>query len=201
MKSKHFLLISFLLLFPFSNAEPESLDDLDYVFTHLARYPEMEASDLYKLIYQANNGAAHYGIDKENILNYLLYECESLSNERNQPIEIIESIGPNYVRIHLVPYMANGYSLKLLADFFYQSMKNEEKLSQFRESWQDIIKISRTTELANIRTSDLIDMDVAASESGYRPFHHSQKYRTLYSPHYRILSTSLADSLMERVSN
>jgi len=194
-----FLFIVFMIT-PLLHAE-DSDDSLSFLMDHLKRYPQMQADDIYKLLYQAANGPLHYGVQYERILNYLNYETSLLENEKEYHYELIEPIGDTFVRVHLRPYYAAGGSVESLAKSFLLSMKMKPDTTKFLTNWNKALKLSGSGNFANISHEDFIHLDSLAREHSYPAVHHSDIYKQMYHPHYRVLTKEIADSLLASLRN
>ncbi len=89
---------------------------------HAARYPRLEARDLYKLVYRAAMGNEHAVSDDAQIRDWLDREVAALEEAPDKSISdpLIDPISPDgwIVRVHLRSYIAAGKDLVTLLEVF-----------------------------------------------------------------------------------
>lgn len=158
------------------------------VENHLEKYPKMQAQDIYKLLYQATMGPAHFINDKNKSYEYLLKEAKHMKGSLIEE-EMIEYISPvnNIYRMNLRGFLKKGGDLKLLNEEFYRSskefIKSKEKLLNYIQKIEKAIKDKKL----------LVDFDQwrelvgRLKKENYPPVHHSDIYRQHYRPAYRLI--------------
>ncbi|MBN2601424.1 MAG: hypothetical protein JXR87_05495, partial [Candidatus Marinimicrobia bacterium] len=90
---------------------------------HLEKYPDMQATDIYKLIYQGICGPGHLGADTEMIRKYLDQELSEV--DINPDLPLMENISPDseFVRVNLKKFK----SLKLPDDIIVQAIHKSSR--------------------------------------------------------------------------
>lgn len=161
---------------------------------HVARYPELELADVYKLLHQAALGPAH-AVDALAALERLQAEAASLDGGHDEPVSDVVSPDGRLARIHLRPYLAAGLSLSSLADAFGETAgtwpASFDKLAKFCGCLGDLaqaggIPFARAEVEAYMR---------AREADGWPAVAHSERYRTAYSPAYRVIDVDLLPDL------
>jgi hypothetical protein len=155
---------------------------------HLQRYPRMQLEDIYKLLHQAAMGPEHAVADAAVARERLLAETQQLGTGPADPR--VDAISPDgrLARIHLRTYMETGGTIDDLASAFIDTANNyppaPDKLARFCGCLGDLaaaggIPFGRDAVEAYFG-------DLAAR--GYPAIHHSQTYRELYHPAYRVVA-------------
>lgn len=157
---------------------------------HAKRYPSMELRDYVKLLYQSEFGPGHL-VEAENALEALQREFAQAQEEGYTPEYAVEAIGDGLCRVHLDPRFITGEDLPLLARCFAHSACPRGSEAGL---WK---KLGLLSGLAWAGTLPLepqeLDLFLALYESGgCPPIHHSDGYRELYRPHYRVMDRDLS---------
>lgn len=159
----------------------------DIIVEHTEKYPEMQISDLVKLVFQSEFGGGHMIADASDSLSRLYKEYEGLSgNEKRLPVSA-DKIGNGLVRLHL-PGIDAHVSLETVNRFFVNTAAQvnrdtacfEKKLGELRELCAEGIAAFSVDEL---------DAYIAQyKQQGYPAVHHSAVYKKKYRPAYRVVS-------------
>ncbi len=161
---------------------------------HLMHYPDMQADDIYKMVYQGVMGPGHLGTDFQKILNYLNGEMSQI--EAVSQTKLIENISPDssYIRINLKRFKYDGLSSDKLAAIITKSARNSpDNPEPFIDIWTGIAKRVENGKLS-------IDRDTFSKfnqyiiENNYPVIHHSKDYIEKYSPSYRVVSRKVWES-------
>jgi len=158
---------------------------------HLQRYPRMQLEDIYKLLHQAAMGPEHALEDATTVREQLRAEAPQLATGPAEPM--VDPISPDgrLGRVHLRAYMESGRDLDELARACMQTAQicppAPEKLAKFCGCLGDLaaaggIPFAR-------ETIEPFFADLAAR--GYPAIRHSQAYRELYRPAYRVVALEL----------
>lgn len=157
----------------------------DILLSLYKKYPSSEIQDFYKAVYQSVCGCGHLVGDSSAAADYISRESFSAT------VDDIESLG-KYSRVYLGQIkdglspltLAKLFSLSAVAEKADTSVDMDEKLCVL----MDMIRCGGIG-------LDYIESESYVSrmrESGYPACHHSEKYRELYSPAYRLLKTEYA---------
>lgn len=162
----------------------------------LTRYPAMNAEDVYKLLYQATRGPGHLGMSYDGALAYLETEAAELDTAASRDTLLVEPIGPHYVRLHLIPYLRRGGNLEHLARAQMISAHTPFDSTAFGRAWKKTLARAKSGAFPSIAEGTFSQLDEIARNHGWPPIHHSDRFRERYTPHYRVLTTEQADSLL-----
>lgn len=157
----------------------------DIIIEHTKKYPQMQISDLVKLVFQSEFGGGHMIANPSDSLSRLYKEYEGLT-ETKLPV-LSDKIGNGLVRLHL-PGIDAHISLETVNRFFVNTAAQvnrdtacfEEKLDKLRELCAKgevpFSKEALDTYLDTYR------------QQGYPAVHHSAVYKKYYHPAYRVIS-------------
>ena len=157
----------------------------------LKRHPLMQPQDAVKLLYQSEFGPGHMVTDRDACLAILRAEYADISKNNctgsTSGIPRTEDIGSGFVRVNLAALDTDTISLEELADWFIRSAncasgdtgRFSEKLEQLKNSYWDLPFAFTYEEL-----TDFLEKYKAA---GCPAVHHSELYRLLYRPAYRVV--------------
>lgn len=151
----------------------------------LKRYPEMEVQDALKLIYQSEFGCGHLIKNKETSYTMLIEEWRN-TQENND--ELFEIIGDGYARFNIGAAKKHGISPKIFQNIFLKSVEAEiGTIENFYEKVSELKKLCTEGRFPFLIGD--IDSFLSQWEEKGRPlFRHSEKYRVLYKPAYRVIS-------------
>ncbi|NLN39584.1 MAG: hypothetical protein GX155_08300 [Smithella sp.] len=158
---------------------------------HAGRYPQWEPADLYKLIYQAAMGPGHALTDEGPARDILLREIAKLGSGPDEPL--IESISPDgrVVRVHLRPFTRRGLAQELLLQAFIVTGRT------FRTSQEKLFEYAGQAAAAAREDKIFIEQERLSTffsqirESQFPSVRHSDEYRRLYRPAYRVVTAGL----------
>ncbi len=183
--------IFLLLLFSCTTKETTTSQTLFKIIdSHIKKHPKMQVEDVYKLIYQAAMGPAHFIKTREDSYKRLFNEVKNLkktfiiSSE-----ELCEEISPigEVVRINIRPFIRKGGSVTLLNDEFYLSSRKIKKSKKNLIKYISLVgKILPKKEWPFSKKKwEMLVSDLKVQN--YPAIHHSKRYRKLYSPSYRVV--------------
>ncbi len=155
---------------------------------HFNRYAEMQIYDLFKLIFHTVFGCEHLIADPSAAEQYIMREATL----NNSPA-LTEKLG-EYSRIYL-GWLGKGLSAATLAKCFALSARHTEDGNERLES--GIALALRLAENGEIPLdSDTLKGEIGRWRSqGFPAIHHSDKYRDLYRPAYRVTDSKYAEIL------
>jgi hypothetical protein len=154
---------------------------------HAKRYPMMQPTDAVKLIYQNEFGGGHLIRDEEKCLEYLRKEYASVEKKPGMPL--YEEIGNGIVRAYL-PALPEGNLEQLGRDFIRSAAAHTGSMERFREK----LNILRQVASDGFFVFDAAQLESYLSDyeaSGYPMVSHSEIYRKLYAPAYRVVLKKL----------
>lgn len=169
--------------------------------THLARYPETEVADVYKLLHQATFGPGHLITNKKAAREFLEQECGQLTPEPDA--QLIENAHPlgEIVRFHLRPYLAYRRRVDWLLDAFVRSAAQVNgEAAVMAARWQVFAQHITAGDLARFDPREVELFGQFRSGEGWPAVHHSPTYVSAYQPKYRVLTRDEAQRLCERLN-
>lgn len=165
----------------------------EILLAHQERYAEMEAIDYYKLIYQQTFGDYHYQINEKDSLERLIEEYKTMDKTETKVFH--ESIGNDYVRVHLGAEAINEETLPLLNNLFIRSTNvRSGTIEQLEERLERAVELAEEKKLT-VDAQNLAEVFKFYKERSYPPVSHSKVYREQYDPHYRVLAASYLEYL------
>ena len=152
---------------------------------HFERYPQMTAQDAVKLLYQSAFGPGHLIPDKGLALERLKQELENTPADAAQML--LEPIGGGYARLHLAAAKAQGLPKEEIAVRFFAAAEAEAPGKVAFAA-----ALSALERLAEEGTCPFSAAELTAYLTDYRAagcpmVSHSEIYRTLYRPAYRVV--------------
>jgi hypothetical protein len=90
--------------------DPESMAIRRIILAQVARYPQMQPQDLYKLLHQAAMGSEHAMSDTAGVRTWMTSEFAAMGEGPADPM--VDTISPegNVVRVYLRPWVRVGRS-------------------------------------------------------------------------------------------
>lgn len=154
------------------------------------KYPSMEAQDALKLLYQHCFGCEHMLANKEKALSMLKEEMDHVVEMPGG--ELWEDIGNGYIRLNLAAAKARKISPEKIEEVFVQTAKIGRK-TDFAEAVTVLERMTKDgdTPFSEQELKDCVNLN----QDGV--FRHSEHYRTLYKPSYRVLDWKLAETSLD----
>jgi hypothetical protein len=190
-------LMSFLLLVLTSNLlqetiPPQSLAErwsvLRLIEHHQNSKRDLQAQDVYKLLYQAHFGVGHILTDTAAVTSHLLVELGSLDTTivEESLVERISTSG-KMVRINLRPFKQDEFAPDLLVQLMFRSADaaNVDTLQFYRE-WNEFGSLVRFG-ILEIPVKEVEQWNRQVIAGKLEPVHHSEKYRQANKPAYRVV--------------
>lgn len=149
---------------------------------HRARYPLMLPQDHAKLAYQSEFGPAHFSVDPVSVEEQLAREWENVPEEVS-PAEP-ESIGNGLCRFPLRCGEGSEDAVRLLAKLFCLTAEHRagNRAGLLR-------KLELLEALPDPGMAGWLD---TYRRTGCPAVHHSERFRRVYHPHYRLLRQDYA---------
>lgn len=153
----------------------------EILLLHNKLYPEMKAQDALKLIYQNEFGPGHLIADQEAAWQYLVEEAKSCTGLKEKAVPL----GNGLVRIGL-----NGLDKKELHELFSlfcrTALIHHGELSCLIEKIA-VLKQLKKEGYFSFSNEELESLLIKYEKAGYPMISHSEEYRELYQPHYRVV--------------
>lgn len=148
---------------------------------HAYRYPLMEVKDVVKLIYQNEFGPGHLLKDKEKALAWLKEEAKAEGKKEDNV-----DIGNHLIRVNVVG-LSDEECIRVLDKMIKTCEACKGSLSSFKEKLNCIEELLDEGYFSFSKAElEVYLLDYASK--GYPMVSHSEKYRCLYNPHYRVIN-------------
>ena len=153
-----------------------------------ARYPEMQLPDCYKLLFQACLGSEHAVGDPGAAKQWLERELATMGPGPVEPV--IDPITPDgrIVRVHLRAFvLRKGDATRLVQAFGQTANTHRGSRESLAAAWELVIKLAAAGELP-FSAAAAQNYGREMAKAGYPAVRHSDKFRELYRPAYRVLA-------------
>jgi hypothetical protein len=168
---------------------------------HMERYVGFSARDAYKLLHQSFMGPSHSIPNKEIARKYFMDEFNRI--EPDDDVPLLETLQPDFsiLRVNLAPYKKRKLDAeKLLETYFKSAEIYVPKFDLFLACWKELVKMSEEGKI-DLRYDDVRAIDKLASENEYPPIYHSDLYRKINNPAYRVVLLSVLKEFLPQVSS
>jgi len=161
---------------------------VDTIRLELQHYPEARLIDIYKNFFQNAFGPGHMIKDTAMAKTYLRYE---LRNAKHFDSLLYQPLGADhsYYRLNLVLLKKGLIPENEFLNAFIQSANHADPptIDEWKAEWENILEVITSMELAILHFErDRAYLDSLLAE-GECVVHHSETYKSLYHPHYRIV--------------
>lgn len=154
------------------------------ILDHYKNYPSLEISDIFKLLHQSTFGCEHMVSSPEYALLRIEDEAKSLRAETSPKLDVLDG---DFSRVHL-SNLNSGLSPKTLTALFCLSSKKKQGSIRELEDKLDSVKGLIFCGKLPFDIKEFENARAKWREQKYAPIHHSDNYRTLYNPAYRVIS-------------
>ena len=156
------------------------------ILTEYRLHPGLELVDLAKLLYQCVFGCGHIVSDPRACLDRLRTETAAV---RGTPGEHgFQPLAGGFARLHLRGLEQDGLTPETVSAMFMQSASGHtlRNTAAFLESL-DLLHACCADGVLPFSPGDVDLLRQRCIESDFAPLRHSERYRTLYRPAYRLL--------------
>lgn len=160
------------------------------VQAQLAQYPGLHLQDLVKALYQAEFGCGHF-VSPEG-LRYLMQELNLLRATGADGDVRMEPLGRDYCRVHLLTVLDGSLTPETLHRIFYLSARTPAgEMPRFLQHLNELERLLG----GELPITDEDGFLFRYREAGCPPTHHSEAFRALYHPAYRVVAAKYAAML------
>jgi len=154
----------------------------EYLNNTLHRYPGSRAEDIYKFLYQGVFGCEHILTSEEKLASYIELEVE-----KNISADADEVLSTDFARVSL-KWIKAGMKPQTLARLMMLSSQNNKKtIVDFENVLAEAVNdMSGSSSQFDVESINAFFDRMKALE--YPACHHSEVYRSLYNPSYRVIS-------------
>lgn len=154
------------------------------ILRHLKKYPQSMPQDIVKLVYQSVMGAGHNLKSKQESRQSIINEAQTCAAHRSV-LEVEKLYGDMY-RVYLCRG-ADTAMLCALNDLFYLTAKNKNSNLETLKKTLSGLKFDLFYASARFTRRDMAEYVSKYIAAGCPVCSHSEIYKTLYSPNYRIV--------------
>lgn len=177
-------------------------------------HPHMQIQDMVKLIYQSEFAGGHLISNKNDSLTMLQDELNSIYKPKKQDDlqstnelqlqdtsqssqepqsayesqSIFEYIGNAIYRLNIVPAVKSGLSFTTINNFFVFTANNKKGTMESFENKLNILLESCNENLLPYDKNEVNSYLLNYKSKGYKAVSHTDTYRSIYYPAYRIVS-------------
>ncbi len=149
----------------------------------------MGMQDVYKLAYQAALGCSHAFPDRKSAERSLKNEICNMGKGTSEPLCDIISPDNEIARIHLRPYIEENPDIAGLLDAFVRTAEkfkgNTDRLLSY---WNEICAMAESS-MIPFSIKELEGYFSEMKQLNFPATSHSDSYRGLYRPAYRVVCT------------
>ncbi|HPI72849.1 MAG TPA: hypothetical protein PK843_10440 [bacterium] len=161
-------------------------DYLDLILYHMRSYPGFSVQDLYKLLFQAVLGPEHLLSNAAAAQMRLEQEWASQPAESGEPLFEPVSLDGRLVRLNIRPFKASGADRQTLWLAFYSASRCCGEKQAFIATWRRSLAWIAQGSIA-LSAKAAYDFDEIQKRAEYPAGRHSQAYRRLHRPAYRLV--------------
>lgn len=159
------------------------------------RFPKSRIEDYYKLVYQSVWGAEHNITDYISVKKMLVDELSNIEAIPEEPLYYHIGLDKHLLRLNLNRCKSDKINSETIASAFYKGAKTYKV--KYGDGFEYLVKnmvdiLMKEPFYLNSYKEFIIKM----KELNYPPCHHSDVYKTLYNPHYRIIPIDYLSELI-----
>ena len=167
----------------------------DLIDIHMRMHSCVMLPDLYKLLYQSVFGPSHLLYDPDHAKLYLKKEWAALPKTQNEFLIEPVSIDKTIVRVNLYPAKLAGIDVDKLWTALYRSANAiKGSLEQFEAVIDATLQLCKSRKL--FHHSSVRQYFRQARRENYPPRHHSEAYRRMNKPAYRVVTADSIEQLI-----
>ncbi len=162
------------------------------LIAHYKRYPLLKIEDIFKYLHQSSFGCEHLIASPYAAANYIQKEAQSLSPSAEHIL--IEELDGEYCRVHL-SYLKKGLRAETLGKLLFLSAQHHpEGVSLLEEKLRVAISLIEDGILPFEKNAFAEALEIWKND-GYPALHHSESFREMYHPAYRVIKSKYASLL------
>ena len=151
---------------------------------HYQSYPKLEAEDIFKYLFQSAFGCEHFVLSEDTAREYILREYATLPKSEQPKTEPLDG---DYSRVHL-SHLNAGLPPEALARLFCLSARKEEEGRALLEEKLEVAKELVEGGFLPLDGAEFSQKLAAWRALGYPALHHSNAFREVYRPAYRVIA-------------
>lgn len=157
----------------------------EIILEHTKKYPEAELQDILKMLYQNEFGPKHLAENEIECFKSLSNEINNINYDESE--ELFEDIGEGALRLNLkaIPVGTDlNYINKIIVNSANDFCGTNEKLVV---KFGLLVVMAQNNEIP-FDIQKVRDETNAFAKNGFKPISHSEVYKQIYSPSYRVIS-------------
>lgn len=172
------------------NTSKKQRNDETYriITEHFAKYPLMQITDYFKLLFHSAFGCDHAVSSYERAFAYIVKESEEYIDESTPHTEELDG---DYSRVYFSSLKC-GLSRETLAAMFFLSAKHEAAGRELLEEKLSVLRRAATDGVIPLSVCELDECIEEWRTLGYPAVRHSDIYRESYKPSYRVVANRYA---------
>ena len=151
---------------------------------HARAYPRIQIEDVFKFLYQSAFGCEHMVTSLPRATEYIKQEAAGRPDGDGH---LIDPLDGDYSRVHL-GYVNEGLKAETLAALFCLSAKAEPCGADLLEQKLDVAHELASQGALPFSPEEFSEARAAWRAQGYPPLHHSNTFREIYRPAYRVIA-------------
>lgn len=178
---------------------PEIRSTKELVGFHQNLRPGLGVQDVLKMLYQANLGVEHLLTDTADVRTYLARELEGLepTDMKESLVEPVSTRG-DLIRVNLRPFKDLNLGPDLLVQMMFESAaETKPDTLMFYRQWNEFFDLVRYGFL-KFPMEDAERWHAIVTGGPPKPVHHTEPYKNLYRPAYRVVRKAVFDRTMTR---
>lgn len=158
------------------------------------KYPLSQDSDMLKLLYQSEFGCGHMAPDKARSLDMIIEEAGALPQTALKG-DVFDYIGNGLCRLHLRVLRQGALLPDTLSGFFMHTANQSAGNAESFEKKAMVLLGLCKSEFLPFEANEVSKILEENRVHGYPAMGHSQQFRDVYTPAYRVVSKVFCDFL------
>ena len=155
---------------------------------HCAKYPGLHVQDIFKFLHQSSFGCEHMVTDEARVVRYIKEEAANYTREALLKMPLSEPLDGPYVRAHL-RWLTEGLSPETLGRLFVLS---SDRVENGRALLEEKLAVFLTMNAGTPGFGELTEGINLWRKMDFQALHHSEDFRALYRPAYRVIREEYA---------
>ncbi len=191
-----YLPLILLAVIPFTGHTADRKKVSETVGQYIRRYPEAQLQDIYKSFFHDTFGPGHLIPSREKAENYFNSELAQMPDDTVDCYFEPAGCGENFYHVDMRAVRDGYITREELFNAFYDSLLGFQMpdVDFWKDNWHEILDVIGQTEITlPDAASDAARIDSVLATGNYA-MHHSQRFNSAYSPHYRLVSVEIFNS-------
>jgi hypothetical protein len=184
-----------------TDSEPSRWSTKKLVEFHQQHHPNLNAQDVYKLLYQSAFGVEHILADSDRVASYLANEMSSIDTViPGEPLFERISLDGELVRVNLRPFKVLNLDPSPLVQVMFQSARETiPDTMLFYRLWNEFSALVRFGML-EFSFNDVRVWNIEVEGGTINPVHHSREYSLANWPAYRVVRRSVFEAVFGKIN-